>query len=52
MARRVAAWFETRSFAALLTMSVRGLHPEEARSDVSKDEATNLEAPQIAFSLR
>jgi hypothetical protein len=32
----VAAWFETRGIAALLTMRVQGPHPEER---VSKDES-------------
>jgi hypothetical protein len=40
-----AAWFETPAYGGLLTM--REPHPEEARSAVSKDEATGLAAADI-----
>ena len=39
----VSSWFETRGVAALLTMRIQDLILREARSAVSKDEATELE---------
>jgi hypothetical protein len=40
----IALWFETRGFAALITMRTGKPHPEERRlRRVSKDEAAALE---------
>jgi hypothetical protein len=36
----MASWFETRGFAALLTMRVQDLILRSGASRVSKDEAT------------